>query len=208
MEEKYESPTAFLDLFLNIMLCFILLFSLSFLMMNKEKAEDSKVKSKAELLITMTWDEDRNDDVDLWIEDPLGNLVCFLRRDQGFLHLDRDDLGLTNDSITLPNGERKEIKLNQEIVTVRGIIQGEYTVNGHMYSKRSPKDQSTKVTVKLDDINPSVKLITQEEKIMERNGEEQTFFRFELDEEGDVVNISDLKKKLARTGPNGPNYNY
>jgi len=193
--------TPFLDLLFNLLCCFVILFSLSFILINKEKKEDSSVKSKAELLITMTWDDELNDDIDLYTEDPLGHLVCFLRRDDGFLHLDRDDLGHTNDRIQLPNGEFKEIKINQEIITVRGIIEGEYCVNAFLYSKRSPAHDITKVKIKLEDINPTVKLITEEEKEYHQNGQEYTFFRFTLDKEGAVVNVNNLEKSLTKLKP-------
>lgn len=40
-----------------------------------------------------------------------------------------------------------------EIVTLRGIVPGEYVINVHMYMRRDPSP-TTLVTVQLDKINP------------------------------------------------------
>ncbi len=48
------------------------------------------------------------------------------------MHLDRDDLGERNDAIEVA-GRRVLNPLNQEIVSIRGILPGEYVVNLHLY---------------------------------------------------------------------------
>ena len=53
--------------------------------------------------------------------------------------MDRDDLGQANDVVTMFDGQTKIMKQNREIMTVRGIVAGEYIVNAHFYSaKASP----------------------------------------------------------------------
>lgn len=165
--------------------------------MAKKIEKEKKVESKAEFLITITWPEESSNDVDTYVEDPLGNLVFFRSREKGLLHLDRDDLGTRNDTIILPDGTRYEVKENREIVTIRGIIPGEYTVNVHMYL-RQDDNKDTPVTIRLEKINPSMKIITIKEVILKENGDEKTAFRFKLDKEGDVISINDLQKDLAR----------
>ena len=192
-----ESGLALTDLTSNLLAIFICLFCLTFILMAKKIEKEKKVESKAEFLITITWPEESSNDVDTYVEDPIGNLVFFRSREKGLLHLDRDDLGTKNDTIILPDGTIYEVKENREIVTIRGIIPGEYTVNVHMYLHKDDKKE-TLVTVKLEKINPRVKMITIKEVILKENGDEKTAFRFKLDKEGDVLSVNDLQKDLAR----------
>jgi len=130
MKRNYHTNMAFLDLLFNTLLCFAALFVLSFILINPSKKENN-IKAKADFMITVTWNKDLDDDVDTYVEDPVGNLVAFMRREEGLMHLDRDDLGHRNDTINTPNGPI-EYKENREIVTLRGFVPGEYVVNVHM----------------------------------------------------------------------------
>ena len=193
---KEGGGLALTDLTSNLLAVFMCLFCLAFLLMAKKIEKNKKVEAKAEFLITITWPEESDNDVDTYVEDPVGNLVFFRSREKGLLHLDRDDLGPKNDTVLLPDGTRYEVKENREIVTIRGIIPGEYTVNVHMYLRKD-KDKETPVTIKIEKLNPSVKMITIKEVILGPNGDEKTAFRFKLDKEGDVLSINDLQKELA-----------
>ena len=89
---------------------------------------DGKVDSKAEFIITMDWPDNHPDDLDLFVQDPVGNVVWYRHREAGFLTLDRDDRGGGNDFIVV-NGKKIPSPIREEVVTVRGIVPGEYTVN-------------------------------------------------------------------------------
>lgn len=197
-KEQYGPGIAMTDLATNLLGVFICLFMLSFLMMSKKIEEkNNKVESKAEFMITVTWDKNSSNDVDTYIEDPLGNLVFYRAKEKGLMHLDRDDYGLTNDTIMMGDGKTVTVHENREIVSLRGIIPGEYIVNVHMYSERD-KAQKTQVTVKLEKINPAFKTIAMKEVELGTIGDEKTAFRFTLDNVGDVTNINDLGKELAK----------
>lgn len=199
MKKNYAGGSlALTDLTSNLLAIFICLFCLAFLLMAKKVEKSKKVDAKAEFLITVTWPEESDCDVDTYVEDPLGNLVFFRSREKGLLHLDRDDLGSRNDRIRLPDGTNYEVKENREIVTIRGIIPGEYTVNAHMYMKKGEiPEGGLKVTIKLEKINPVVKMITIKDIILEKNGDDKTAFRFTLDKKGNVTDVNDLQKDLA-----------
>lgn len=197
-KEQYGPGIAMTDLATNLLGVFICLFMLSFLMMSKKIEEkNNKVESKAEFMITVTWDKNSSNDVDTYIEDPLGNLVFYRAKEKGLMHLDRDDYGLTNDTIIMGDGKTVTVHENREIVSLRGIIPGEYIVNVHMYSERD-KAQKTQVTVKIEKINPAFKTIAMKEVELGTIGDEKTAFRFTLDNVGDVTNINDLGKELAK----------
>ncbi len=196
MSRVYHAHLSFLDLLFNTLLCFAALFLLSFMLINPSKNENN-VKSKADYLITVTWPDDKDNDVDTYVQDPQGNLVAFMRREEGLMHLDRDDLGRRNDVIQTPLGPIEHPE-NKEIVTLRGFVQGEYIVNVHMYQMRD-NSTSTEVIVQLDKINPTFKTIVLKKVLLIENGDEKTAFRFILDKNGEVKEINELPIKLTRS---------
>lgn len=194
MKRNYHTNLSFLDLLFNTLLCFAALFALSFILMNPSK-QDKNVEVKAEFIITVTWPDELNNDVDTYVEDPQGRLVAFMRREEGLMHLDRDDVGRFNDLLTTPFGD-VEYKENREVVTLRGSIPGEYVVNVHMYTRRS-KEIETPVTIQLDKINP-FQIITVKNVILHDTGDEKTSFRFVVDQHGDVSELNELPKSLTK----------
>ena len=159
---------------------------------------DNNVKSKADYIITVTWPNEVDNDVDTYVQDPQGNLVAFMRREEGLMHLDRDDLGNRNDTIQTPLGPVVHPE-NKEIITLRGFIAGEYIVNVHMYQKRD-NSPSTEVIVQLDKVNPLFKTIVIKKISLFKNGDEKTAFRFILNKEGDVSEVNELPAKLTNKG--------
>ena len=197
MKHNYHSSLSFLDLLFNTLLCFAALFVLSFIMINPSKNEKN-VDSKAEYIITVTWDKELDTDVDTYVEDPAGNLVAFMRREEGLMHLERDDLGKRNDIVQTHLGP-VEYNENREIVVLRGTIQGEYVVNVHLY-KAHTNVISTPVVIQLDRINPLVTTEAIKRVTLTYEGHEITAFRFILDEKGQIKEVNTLPKKLAKSG--------
>ena len=95
----------------------------------------------------VVWAGESDDDVDTYVSDPYSHLVFFKRLQDGLMNLNRDDTGSSNNLVTLPDGRVVKSAYNEEQVEIRGIIEGEYIVNVHMYRKatRTP----TKVIVTL-----------------------------------------------------------
>ena len=197
MKRNYHTNLAFLDVLFNTLLCFAALFALSFILINPSRAEKN-VEMKAEFVIVVTWPQELDDDVDVYLEDPVGHLVAFMRREDGLMHLDRDDLGSRNDFINTPAG-RVEYPQNREIVTIRGIVPGEYVLNVHMYSKKS-MGASTPVTVLVDKINPYGTVVVKTVELGNA-GDEKTICRFVVDKEGKVTDVTYLFKKLTQARP-------
>ena len=197
MKRVYHAHLSFLDLLFNTLLCFAALFLLSFILINPSKNENN-VKSKADFLITVTWPEDRDNDVDVYVQDPQGNLVAFMRREEGLMHLDRDDLGRRNDVVQTPFGPISHPE-NKEIVTLRGHMPGEYIVNVHMYTRNS-KELTTDVYVQLDKVNPIFKTVALKKVTLGDRGDEKTAFRFVLDKDGTVTEVNQLPISLTSKG--------
>jgi len=194
MKRLYHTDTAFLDLLFNSLIGFVGLFFLAYILVNPKSEEEKKIDSKAEFIIIISWNKDFDDDVDSYVQDPEGHLVSFKRREDGLMHLDRDDLGYRNDVVKTQFGEIK-FEENQEIITIRGIIPGEYIVNVHMYKKTNAEPVAVKI--QLDKMNP-YSTIVQKEINLDITGDEKTAFRFVVDKDGSVININSLSKSLTK----------
>lgn len=168
-------------------------FILAVLFMNPV-AKKGIIETKAEYLITVTWADNNPDDVDAWVEDPNGNLVWFRSRDAGLIHLDRDDRGLLNDTLDI-NGRTVQNPLNQEVVTIRGIVPGEYVVNVHYYATQT--GNPVPVNVRVDKVNPSLEVVYYDTLTLDHRGEEKTALRFRINEDGGVSGINHIAKSLV-----------
>src|SRR5260370_12369401 len=93
-----------------------------------QDSKEGKIDSKAEFIITMDWPDNHPDDLDLFVQDPAGNIAWYRHREAGFLTLDRDDRGGTNDFIIV-NGKKIASPIREEIVTVPRIVARQYPAN-------------------------------------------------------------------------------
>jgi|10_taG_2_1085330.scaffolds.fasta_scaffold10710_3 hypothetical protein len=194
---KYVSNVAFTDLLFNIVVGLAFLFLLAFILMNPI-AKDKDIEEKSDYIIILTWDDESGDDIDLWMRDPLGNILSFRNREDALMHLDRDDLGLSNDKVELPEGGYVYVYRNKEVASLRGVHEGEYLVNVHVYNKKPWKDSSMKpsnIRVELIKLNPYDE-VTQAEFIATKKGQEFTAFHFTLDKDGEVIGIRDEREPL------------
>jgi hypothetical protein len=159
-------------------------------------AKEGKIDSKAEFLVTMDWPDNHPDDLDLFVQDPLGNIAWYRHREAGFLTLDRDDRGGANDFIVV-NGRKIASPIREEIVTVRGIVRGEYTVNVSHF--QATTGEPVEATVKVQKLNPTAQVIFDDKVIVNHTGDEKTAVRFKLDAEGKVIDVQRRPKSLLET---------
>ena len=162
----------------------------------KTKEDEGKVDPKLEFLITVSWPDKHPDDIDMFVRDPLGNMVWYRRREAGFLVIDRDDRGGLNDFIMV-NGQKVASPIRQEIVSMRGIVAGEYTVNVYHFAALTGKP--VPVTVKVEKLNPKVQVVHYDTVELDHGGEEKTAVRFVLDKAGDVVEVNHDQTSLVQT---------
>lgn len=160
------------------------------------KADSGKVDSKAEFLISMDWPDNHPDDMDIFVQDPLGNVVWYRRREAGFMLLDRDDRGGLNDFVMV-NGSKVPTATRQELVSIRGFVAGEYTIN--IYHFTALTGRAVPVTVTLQKLNPKVTIIGKETLEVVDGGTERTALRFTMDEKGAVTKVSQAQKSILQT---------
>ena len=102
---KYKSSIGFTDLLFNLVIGFVYLFVIAFILINPVAKKGDVIK-KAEYMVVIEWNHEYNDDIDLWVKDPAGNVVSFLRKSHGLMHLEKDDLGYSNDVYVKRNKEQ------------------------------------------------------------------------------------------------------
>jgi hypothetical protein len=158
-------------------------------------ALSGNVNVQADYLITLTWPDGNPDDMDLYVEDPAGNIVWYRNLEAGFLSLERDDRGQFHDMLVI-NGQRIENPLNQETVTLRGIIPGEYIVNVNHYVANGI--EPVPVTLTVQRVNPRLEAIYHGTVTVDHRGDEKTMLRFTLDAEGNYSNLNDRFVSLTQ----------
>ena len=200
--DRFKSSLGFIDLLFNILLGFAFLFIVAFLLI-KPEAKKKDFDRRAEFVIILEWDHDAPDDLDLYVEDPTEGKVSFRLPIVNFMHLDKDDLGIRNDTIINADGTTSSVQINREVVTIRGIIAGEYVINAHYYSTRvyngsqlepdertvdyrSKPVRNLTVKIELHKVTPYSVLWAGEKKFTHR-GQEETFLRFRLDKDGNIL---------------------
>ena len=207
--EKYKSTIGFTDLLFNILVGFAFLFIIAFLLI-KPEAKKKDFDRNAEFVVIMEWDKEAKGDIDLYVEDPLGAKCSFRQVVANFMHLDKDDLGSINDTVVNADGTVSTVKINREVITIRGIIAGEYIINAHYYSERdysrieqplemataARKKKSKELTVKIElhKVNPYTIMWVGEKRFFGK-GQEETFVRFRLDKDGTVLSPFTFEKK-------------
>ena len=183
---RFHNNLAFVDFLFILLLAFISMLILALLLINPV-TKKSEVERKAEYIIVLEWDNDSQDDVDLWVRNPLKKHVSFKNKVEGLMHLDKDDLGRINDTLVLPDGTRQVILLNREVVSLRGWHEGEYVINVHMFNKRTTIP--TNITVQMIKINP-YKILFEEKIVLIERGEEMTIRRITLGRLGDIIDTN------------------
>jgi len=199
---RFKSSLGFIDLLFNILLGFAFLFIIAFLLI-KPEAKKKDFDRRAEFVIILEWDHEAPDDLDLYVQDPTNDKVSFRLPIANYMHLDKDDLGVRNDTIINADGTTSTVKINREVVTIRGIIAGEYIINAHYYSTRvysgsqlEPDERTVDyrnkpqrdltVKIELHKVTPYSVLWAGEKKFTHR-GQEETFLRFRLDTDGNII---------------------
>ena len=201
-DARFKSSLGFIDLLFNILLGFAFLFIIAFLLI-KPEAKKKDFDRRAEFVIILEWDHEAPDDLDLYVQDPTNDKVSFRLPIANYMHLDKDDLGMRNDTIINADGTTSTVKINREVVTIRGIIAGEYIINAHYYSTRvyngsqlepnertidyrSKPQKDLTVKIELHKVTPYKVLWAGEKKFTHR-GQEETFLRFVLDGDGNII---------------------
>ena len=165
----------------------------------KTEEEKTKIRPPNVLYeVILTWDGQSEDDLDLYVRAASGHTVSFNNREGGqgsLISLDHDALGKRRNNSLTQGQQGTVIDANEEVVSFRGITEGENIVTVHVYAKRD--DKPTSATIKLIKIKPYKEVIVRE-RTFTVTGEEIIGFRFKTDKDGNIIDINELPAILRR----------
>lgn len=213
MKRDNSSTLAWIDWLLNLLiafvgLCILLLFQVS----NKQSPTKPAVEIRSDFIIKAQWDDFSDDDIDLWVQDPVGSVCGFRLRSVPGMHLQRDDTGRNHKITYKPDGSKIEDPSTFEEINIRRWVPGRYTVNLHLYRNNTNQlllnpDAVITVKVKVIKVNPLRELPEQLVTFRRQDiGVEKTAISFTLDENGEIAGHDDLPANfivttLAKTTP-------
>jgi hypothetical protein len=153
----------------------------------------SDAPAPGNVVVEITWPDDMDADVDLWVQAPGDIAVGYSNKGGALFNLLRDDLGKTMDLSSI----------NHESAYTRGLRGGEYVVNAHAYriDPKKPPPFTVEAVISTKSVEDGVTrivpiLFTQAQ--IRYQGQELTLARFELSDEGKLVtgSVHSLFKEL------------
>ncbi len=188
--DEESTSTLFRDIIMLALAGFVTLVMLLLPHINPKAVAEESAKSPGNLTVELRWPDDINADVDLWVEAPGDRPVGYSNKGGQVFNLLRDDLGDTADLTGL----------NYEFSYSRGVPEGEYAVNIHLYRNPTgvfPIPATVVVSLKRPGFK-SAKQILVSKLDLTHQGEESTVFRFNLDQKANLVagSVHNLPKKL------------
>lgn len=149
-----------------------------------QQTPQHKTDTPGEFLVTLTWDDSRDLDLDLWMQDPFGDVIFYGNREAKNISLDRDSRGFITNEVQLPDG-RKVYSGNREVITIRTIIPGNYLVAVGYYSSNethTPVDAIIKITK----LNPAYEEVFGSKIHLDNVKDSKNVVAFHVDENGNV----------------------
>lgn len=185
-----STGTVFRDVILLALIGFVAMVVMLLPHVNKAEEEPQDHRAPGNVIVEMHWPPDLPHDVDLWVQAPGDVPVGFYNQGSRFFNLLRDDLG----------DEADATGRNYEISYSRGIPPGEYIVNVHMYGLLpAGVEIPVKVVVSVRRPLDVARQILETTVPLVRRNQEETAFRFRLDDEGELVeeSVTALRRRLV-----------
>jgi len=205
MRERYSSNLAFLDVFMNITLGVTSLFIIAFLLIKDADFESPLEEPPVELMVILTWPGEIDVDVDLWAQVGANDddVIGFRSPKRQGIYLDIDDLGSRGDEYQ-GKQSREVAEINQEIINFRRIPDGEIVINAMHYFSRD-RETAVPCTVHVIKLNPFI-VIYEGIETLYRRGDERTFVRFKINNEGEVYDLNHIQKSIVYAKPADTTY--
>jgi hypothetical protein len=189
--DEDEGGTVFRDVIMLALVGFVAMVVLLLPHLNPPGQEArAEVESPGNVIVEIRWPDELDSDVDLWVEAPGDIPVGYSNKGGLFFNLLRDDLGRRADATGL----------NYEVSYSRGVPEGEYTINVHLYRNAAgvvPIPVTVVTSVKLAQQDDARQLLASKVELA-REGEELTVYRFGLTDQGRLVpgSVHSLQRNL------------
>jgi len=154
------------------------------------------VEQKAEYLLTASWPNTLDADVDLWMVGPSGKPTFYQARDVGCARLDQDDRGFLDGLIHLADGTDVKADDFKETISIRCIEPGHYDAAVALYAfhdhhtigdDRVPPSRTglaIPVHVELVGLNPDVRVLYARDVALDHVGDSVNTFSFDVPRDG------------------------
>jgi hypothetical protein len=191
-----DTGTVFRDTIMLALAGFVALVILMLPYLNPRQTKSAEnVEPPGNVIIEARWPDDLDSDVDLWVQAPGDIPVGYSNKGGAIFNLLRDDLGRRADAT----------EMNYEVTYSRGIPPGEYTVNLHLYRNTAqvvPIPVTIVASVKKT-MQESARQLLATRIDLNREGQERTVFRFEIDDGGDLVpgSVTSLQRPIRDWKP-------
>ena len=143
------------DQLLLVLGYFMIMATLLIIVPHLKQAHDG-IKPKAEYLITLSWDDQRNVDLDLWLRHD-DCVIFYNGRECVDISLDRDSRGFISNRTTNPDGSTN-VSPNQEVISIRANVPGDFLTAVNYYGNDEP-DVPIDCKIELIKLNPTVEVI-------------------------------------------------
>jgi hypothetical protein len=183
MSDTSTTEVVHKDMQWNLILIFLILLLLS---IPRQPVSPPGIEPKAEFLIELSWDVNSCSDIDLWFLAASGEKVWYGGKQNGLYSLDRDDLGCRNDMAPTPDGGVAPIRINHEVLSLRGYVAGEYRVNAHVYTWAD--SGPIQGQIRIIKLNP-FSVVVERPITLSVRGQEVVGAAFRIREDGSVAHI-------------------
>jgi hypothetical protein len=153
------------------------------------RARSAKVITLGAYAVVLEWPRNSENDVDLYVRDPSGDVAWYGQPNVGALQLEHDDLGAGT-------GSNYGSGPNYERAVVRTAAPGTYTAVLHMYCAVEPGP--TSATVELWKLGAQQRPVKVRTLKMGKSGDEQTAFSWTLDAAGRILSTNTLPVSLRQ----------
>jgi hypothetical protein len=191
---RYGNLLGYVDICMNLLMCFISLFAFTLLLIKLESAANTHsamVDTTSKLIIHISWDPTSYNDVDLWVKtDNPESIVGFKHKDAANMFLDNDNLGFSSHAVVKNNGTTSSSFGNNEHVHIKECTDTIVTINVHLYSQHL--SATDKVHIELLRTQPFSVLYSTDVDLTTA-GQESTAFAFNMREDCSVSNINNAQ---------------
>jgi hypothetical protein len=149
---------------------------------NEPKENQAEARARGNVRIEIYWPNEINADIDLWSKAPGDNPVGYSNKNGRIFNLVRDDLGTYNDI----SGK------NYEVTFSRGIPDGDWTINIHLYRNESGNPPVPVTVILTIQENDTVNAKGSPAKILHKTEQLTT-----VGQEVTLVRFSTLNRKLV-----------
>lgn len=182
------------DIMTALAVFFMVMFQLTTISQQSHLEQSGKLEKVYDALyiVKATWSGESSNDVDLYLRNPNKKVIYFKAHDEDGMTLERDTTG--QESIYLPDGNAASVATsNDEIISVRVLMAGDYIANVHLYKKHDERKQ-TPVTVKLyRAVGLAYTLLHENTVTLMNEADEKTAFGFRIEEDGTVSHYNETQ---------------